>query len=192
MNSVNKIDEIREQIYDHFHKSKACGDFFFSDEQAARYAAYYTSMYLLQDTTESLSVHRTKGFSGDPHEAYIEFWGIMQAIIIQQDALCELYEAVKGSKLDTKGFKNWQYLRNLRNICAGHPAKKDRPKSAPLVRSFMGRGFGDYSSIRYEKWESGSGISHPEVNLGQVIDKYATEAETIITDIYSSIKNQWP
>jgi len=51
-------------------------------------------MYLLQDTSESLYVHRIKGFANDPHEAYIEFWGVMQAIFIQQDAISELYEAV--------------------------------------------------------------------------------------------------
>ena len=189
---MDKITEIRGRIYDHFHSSKACNDFFFSDDQEERYAAYYTSMYLLQDTTESLSVHRAKGFSDDPHEAYVEFWGIMQAIIIQQDALCELYKAVKGSKLSTKNIQNWQSLRTLRNICAGHPAKKDLPKSSPLIRSFMGRGFGDYSSIMYEKWEIGSGTSHPEVDLGALIDKYSAEVEMIISDILNSLKKQWP
>ncbi|MDO9529799.1 MAG: hypothetical protein Q7J27_11680 [Syntrophales bacterium] len=189
---MENIIERREQIYDHFHHSDACGKFFFSDEQEERYAAYYTSMYLLQDTTESLIAHRKKGFSNDPYIAYIEFWGIMQAIIIQQDALCELYEAVTGSKLDTRNKQHWQSLRNLRNICAGHPAKKDRTKASPLIRSFMGRGFGDYSSVMYEKWESGSETSHPEVYLGGLIDKYAHETKMVISNILSSLKKQWP
>jgi hypothetical protein len=97
---MKKIAEIREKIYNYFHSSDACHNFFFSDAQEERYAAYYTSMYLLQDTTESLMVHRHKGFSTDPFEAYIEFWDVMQAIIIQQDSICELHLAIKTAKLD--------------------------------------------------------------------------------------------
>jgi len=44
----------------------------------------------------------------------------------------------------------------------------------------------------YEKWETGSGVSHPEVHLGDLIDRYADEAETVISDILISMKNQWP
>lgn len=40
-----------------------------------------------------------KGFSEDPHEAYLKFWGVMQAIIIQQDSICELYWAINDEKL---------------------------------------------------------------------------------------------
>ena len=70
---MEKIAEIREQIYNYFHGNAACQKFFFNVAQEERYAGYYTSMYLLLDTTESLSVHRKKGFSDNPHEAYIEF-----------------------------------------------------------------------------------------------------------------------
>ena len=70
---MDKIPEIREQIYDYFQSNETCQDFFFDDAQEERYATYFTSMYLLHDTTESLFVHRKKGFSNDPHEAYIEF-----------------------------------------------------------------------------------------------------------------------
>lgn len=96
---MDQILAARLKIYDQFHGSAAGTEHFFKDEHAGAYAAYYTAMYLIQDTGESVWAHMKRGFSSDPHIAYIEFWGVMQAIFIQQDAISELYEAVIGSKL---------------------------------------------------------------------------------------------
>lgn len=198
------ILEIRGEIYNYFHGNQACQKFFFDDAQEERYAAYYTSMYLLQDTTESLFMHRKRGFSHDPHEAYIEFWGIMQAIIIQQDSIRELYEAVLGLELDKMLPTSWGKLRFLRNTCAGHPAKRNRPesKSKPLTRTFMGRNFIRYSSLTYEKWEKPNSkspsssplenISHPQIELGNLIDSYEKEAAIIMTKILKFMETEWP
>jgi len=187
-----RIATRREEIYNHFHGSAACQQFFFAAAQEERFAAYYTSMYLLHNTTESLMMHRSKSFSSDPFEAYIEFWGVMQALIIQQDSISELHEAVTGSRLEPSKLASWQSLRTVRNICAGHPAKKNLPKTSPVSRTFMGRGFGDYSAITYEQWQSGGSISHPAVDLGALIDSYSTEAEVQLTAVLQSMKRQWP
>lgn len=199
---MEKVAEVREKVYDYFQGNDACQNFFFDDAQEERYAAYYTSMYLLQDTTESLIDHRQKGFSNDPFEAYIQFWGVMQAVFIQQDSICELYWAIKNAKLDWNNLTSWKKLRKLRNICAGHPAKKDRPKQSPLTRTFMGRSFGDYSSFHYEQWRKPNSfsqpnnkmdnITHPEVELGKLIDDYAKEAKNKLMEILQSFKKQWP
>lgn len=186
-----RVADRRGEIYDYFDQSSACQNFFFAAAQKERYAAYYTSMYLLQDTTESLMSHRAQGFSSNPFEAYIEFWGVMQALFIQQDSISELHEAVTGDPLNMANLASWEALRTLRNTCAGHPAKKDRPK-ASISRTFMGRGFGGYSTITYEQWQSGGGISHHTVQFGALIDNYAIEAETKMVAVLQFMKQQWP
>ena len=168
---MQRVATRRIEIYNHLQGSTSCQTFFFAAAQEERFAAYYTSMYLLQDTTESLMAHREKDFSSNPLEAYIEFWGVMQALVIQQDSIAELYKAVTSSKLDTRNLTSWQALRTLRNTCAGHPANKARPKTSPTSRTFMGRSFGNYSAVTYEQWQSGDrqrggSKSHPVVNLG--------------------------
>ncbi|WP_143741866.1 hypothetical protein [Thiorhodovibrio frisius] len=137
-------------------------------------------------------MHRIKGFSEDSLIAYIEFWGVMQAIVIQQDSISELFNAIIGKSLNTKILKNWQKLRLFRNTCAGHPARKDRPKTLPLTRTFMGRTFGNYDEFIYEKWESPNEITHPRVNLSALIDSYEKEAAEILNLILSKMKKQWP
>ncbi len=189
---MQRLSTRRDEIYNYFHGSASCQQFFFAAAQEERYAAYYTSMYLLQDTIESLMVHRSKGFSSDAFEAYIEFWGVMQALFIQQDSISELYEAVLGSVPNTHNLASWQALRTLRNTCAGHPAKKNRPKTSPLSRTFIGRSFGNYSAVTYEQWQSGGSLSHPVVDLGALIDSYASEAESQLAAVLQSLRQQWP
>jgi hypothetical protein len=189
---VLRIAKSREEIYNCFHQSAGCAKFFFDPAQGERYAAYYTSMYILQDTTESLMAHRAKGFSSDPLVAYIEFWGVMQALFIQQDSISELHVAVTGGRLQTDKLTSWQSLRTVRNICAGHPAKKDRPTASPICRTFMGRQFGGYSGFTYEQWQSGGGISNRTVQLGALIDGYADEAQVQLAAVLQSMKQQWP
>ena len=199
---MDQLLETRQKIYDYFQSSDACQEFFFNCSREERYAAYYTSMYLISDATESIRSHRRKGFSKDPLEAYLEFWGVMQAITIQQDSICELYKAVNDKQLHWKGVKSWEQIRELRHICAGHPAKKDRPKKKPLTRTFMARGFGNYSSFYYEQWEkpmaspksnnSLDNITHPKINLGKLIDEYSEEATNKLVEILQSMKEQWP
>lgn len=199
---MNQLLETRQKIYDYFHSNDACQEFFFNNTREERHAAYYTSMYLISDTAESLWSHRRKGFSEDPHEAYLEFWGVMQAIIIQQDSISELYWAINNQKLNWNDLRVWKKIREIRNICAGHPAKKDRPDNKPLKRTFMGRSFGDYSSFHYEQWEKPASptksknplenISHPEIELGKLIDEYSGEAAHKVIEILDSMKKQWP
>lgn len=193
-----KIANLREEIYNFFQQNNKCQQFFFDNEE--RYVAYYTSMYLLQDTTESLMTHRDNDFSSEPLTAYIEFWGVMQALIIQQDSIAELYEAVTGTSIEKRNpSSSWLSLREFRNICAGHPAKKDRPNKTPVSRTFMSRQFGKYSAITYEQWQNDGikslsimeKISHPNVNLGKLIDNYAEEAAIELTLVLESMEKQW-
>jgi len=185
------IEEHRANIYDYFQTSKKCQDFFFFPENEERYSGYYTSMYLIQDTAEGLAAHREKGFADNPLISYIEFWGIMQAIFIQQDAISELYWSVTNCKLGTSLLKKWLEIRALRNICAGHPSRKERPNSTPLTRTFLGRGFGDYDSFTYEQWQSPDQISHPSIELGRLITEYEAEASEVLNIIFKHMKEAW-
>jgi hypothetical protein len=184
----------RREIYDYFHASAACQRYFHDATHEAEYVAYYTSMYLMQDTTESMLTHRRAGFSTDPLRAYLEFWGVMQAAIIQQDAIAEIYNVVLGRPLNAadRNLKAWLEVRNLRNLCAGHPAKKTLPRSEPLSRTFMGRAFGGYESLTYEQWQHGAGTSHPRVPLGLLLNAYAREAEAELAAVLLTMKKRWP
>jgi hypothetical protein len=190
---MDQILAVRSNIYDQFHGSNAGPDHFFKIENAEAYAAYYTAMYLIQDTGESVELHMKRGFSSDPWFAYIEFWGVMQAIFIQQDAIREIYEAVLRSKLQITKQSEWSKIRDVRNLCAGHPAK--RTIGVPATqRTFMGRHFGSYNRITYELWDARAPDrpSHPTFDLCKMIKAYDAEGATILSEVLSALANKWP
>ena len=192
---MNPVATLRSQIYDFFQGSGLCQQHFFAPGQEEQYVAYYNSMYLLQDATESLAAHRGRGFSQtEPLQSYIEFWGVLQAVIIQQDSIVELWNVVFGRAFDARALNlaKWLEVRELRNVCAGHPTKKDIPRRDPTVRSFMGRNFGGYDRFVYERWEQGTGTTQPAVDLGALIDAYSVEAAACLGDILKSMQSRWP
>jgi len=191
---MDAVLDCRTKIYDYFHSNASCQKYFFDPRHEAEYVAYYNSMYLLQDSTEGLWQHRKCGFSRDSLIAYIEFWGVMQAASIQQDSIAEIYEVIVGQQLNPRAsnLQSWNKVRDLRNLCAGHPAKRDRPRGMPLTRTFMGRDFGGYNAIRYEQWEDGSGTTYPTISLGDLLDSYVVEATDQLTAVLSAMKIRWP
>lgn len=189
---MDQILDVRSKIYDQFHGSSAGPAHFFKDDNAGPFAAYYTAMYLIQDTGEAIWTHMQRGFSSDPLFAYIEFWGVMQALFIQQDAICELYEAVVGSKPQIQKSSGWSRLREIRNTCAGHPAKRDRGVTT-TQRTFMGRQFGSYQRIQYELWDAETQTpSHPTFNLETMIKTYDAEAVQLLNVVLSTMRAKWP
>jgi hypothetical protein len=190
---MDKILGVRSNIYEQFHGSNAGREHFFKNEHGGEYAAYYTAMYLVQDTGESVQLHMKQGFSSNPWSAYIEFWGVMQAIFIQQDAIKELYEAVIGSPLKILPASDWSKLRDVRNLCAGHPAKRTQGVAA-TQRTFMGRNFGNYDQIQYELWDAHmpQRPSHPTFNLRKMIEAYDVEGAEILNMVLSTLATKWP
>jgi hypothetical protein len=185
---MERIGEMRSRIYDFFHGSDECQEYFFDDAHSDEYARYYTSMYLLQDSTEGLLTHMITGFNENPLLAYIEMWGVMQAIIIQQDSISTLYKIIMGSKLTVNDDSKWKEVRVLRNQCAGHPGNQGQ-----RYRSFFGRGGISYTNLQYERKDrETSEIEHPRINYQQLINEYAEEAYAFLSEVEEEMRVRWP
>lgn len=189
---MKRLLEIRDSIYDQFHNSSADEKYFSLPENADAYAAYYTSMYLIQDTGEAVWDHMERDFSIDPLPAYLEFWGVMQAITIQQNAICEIHKSVVRCSPFIQQESSWLQLRDVRNYSAGHPAKRSHGVPA-TQRTFMGRRFGKYNQINCEMWDAQKGIpTYLSFDLGQLIHDYDIEASTFLKTVLSTMKTKWP
>jgi hypothetical protein len=184
MGKIDKILEIRGLIYEAFHSWRGSTRHFRGDN----FARYYTSMYLIDDTGSAVWSHMREGFSPDPMRAYIEFWGVMQAIVIQQDAIRQLHEAVVCTPPIIPTDSAWKNLRKMRDLCAGHPAHRSHGVTAPQ-RTFMGRSFGDYNGIKLELWDAHTAkITHPVFNLRKMIEAYDLEVCAILTNVLTKMR----
>ena len=81
-----------------------------------------------------------------------------------------VYPLTIGSKLKIAKASDWSKIRDVRNLCAGHPAK--RANGVPATHQ-----------IRYELWDARDPRqpSHPAFNLSAMIKAYDAEgAQTLI------------
>ena len=163
----------------------------FSRLQGDDFAAYQTSMALIQDTGEALEAHLGADFSSDPTRAYLEFWGVMQAIFVQQDAIHELHLLIAGARPILPQGSAWASLRDVRDTCAGQSCQHSRAVAA-TQRTFMGRSFGKYERISYELWEAGGRIRRPTFNLRRMIEAYDDEAGQILQNVLVTMRLRWP
>jgi len=154
------------------------------------YFAFCAAKDWLQDTSEALLIHREKGFSEDSHLAYIEFWGVLQAVFIQQDAISELHYALTGNRdfLQRDQSAAWSRVRKLRNLAVGHPTNRRGGKEAES-RCVSGREVKSYERIRLQVFK-GTQIQHQILDLGSMLDRYDEDAAKILESLYSQLKTQ--
>jgi hypothetical protein len=178
---LNGRSAISSQFQNSAPRSKLQGD---------QYAAYSTSMSLIQDTGEAVEAHLGVDFSSEPMRAYLEFWGVMQAIFIQQDAILELHLVIAGARPMLPPGSAWASLREVGNTCAGLAAGC---KAGPAAqRTFLGRSFGKYERISYELWEAGGRVRHPTFSLRRMIHDYDNEAGQILQSVLVTMRLRWP
>lgn len=158
------------------------------------YTAFCAAKDWLQDTAEALDAHIFDDFSSDALKAYIEFWGILQAVFVQQDAIKELGYSLTGTRLlcpePTKG-SAWHQLRDLRNLAVGHPTARGagRDTDPPKQRCVSSRETKTYKKITMSIYHNGL-VDHPTINLGTMIQDYRNETELYMRQLYCRLVRQ--
>jgi len=159
------VAEVRDQIAQLWHAesnvwSKLPTFSFASEDQ---YFAFCAAKDWIQDTSEALLAHRTSDFSLDPFKAYIEFWGVLQAVFIQQDAIKQFWYSLTGAhELNPKPSQEsaWDEIRELRNLSVGHPTYNRHSKTAKAAketaRTVSGRQAKSYQHIQVSVYVAGN------------------------------------
>lgn len=175
---MKAVLEVREKIYNHIQNCSHCQwhDRASHDE----FISYCVAKDTIQDTAEALSAHRSEGFSDDIYKRYIEYYGILQAVYMQQDAIKVLHNLFLGKDPGNSDKDNWNQLRDLRNDTVGHPVER---------RNFLNRLFIGYDRVKYHWWPKGKhSPKFSDVNLAKLIDGYEQEAESVLGTILAEIE----
>ncbi len=194
--SMHELMHAREEIYNELHDNNFAIRYFHDND--SKFTQHYTCMYLIQDTAENIATHREKGFTHNKtgyYLDYLELVGLLQIIYIQQDSITNLHSLFSDFKIEKKDTIHWNEIRGLRNSFIGHPSKSEFDKNIGLQYSFIGRQPISYSHFTYENYQAKnhnnsdpfSAISHPRINLGEMIDDYEKEAVSILKKIRSNI-----
>lgn len=176
---MHKILEARERIYNHIEDWSSCG--WHACCSGAEFERYCVAKDTIQDTAEALLSHRQQGFTDDVYRRYVEYYGVLQAIYMQQDAIQSLFRLFRApDKIECNSFSNWQALRDLRNNTVGHPVGRLKRLSRHQIA---------YDCVNY-MWfpkENRPGAS-ADVNLGGLLDAYDSEAGQVLDSIWNRLE----
>ncbi len=181
----------RDALSQYWHNNAAmwlnrqhCG--FATDD---RYQAFCIATDQIQDTAEAMLVHRRQGFSADPFAGYIELWGILQSVVLQQDAIREMEYAIIGQRPKYPKGDASIALRTLRNILGGHSSWSDKERDGITRRCTIRRQKMSYDHIDYEVYENGAPL-HKVIQLGDLLDACDVEAAGILKDLFVGLTRQ--
>ncbi len=135
----------------------------------------------------SFTASAQKNTKDEYGKLYLETYGLLQSLFIQQDAVCHIYESldVDIEKLDCPKLIN---IRNIRNSSIGHPSKKDRPKPTTynhIVRPSLSRN--GFELMTY----STSGLEHKNVNFDKLIKTQRAQICSILAKIIHELENEY-
>ena len=113
-------------------------------KQLARYNQLCASLETLRQTESAIEAFaRFEGEIGTGGH-FLALYGVLQALVLQQDAVCHLQEALGDASKGVITNRQLQNVRSIRNWSVGHPTKVDRRDSLShhkIRRARLGKGF---------------------------------------------------
>ncbi len=179
------ISEIRnyvneKNLYESFFKSRI-------DE----WNKICVSMDTFEDSCLALSYYENSSSGLNEGEKYLRLYGMLQAIILQQDAISTLYKIFLNNTLMKKKNSSWLVIRNLRNLTVGHPIEKTSGGRG-TKRCFISRiTLGD-SGFQLIIWNKDSEKNnHENIDLVYIYENYKDDAISHLKEIKQAIENNW-
>ncbi len=118
--------------------------------QLVRWNQLNSCLDTLQHTELAIQAFASHAGGLSPGERYLAIYGLLQAMVLQQDAVCNLDEALGGPGDYVVRDERLQEIRKIRNWSVGHPTKADRRDSIShhhIRRARLGSGFELYSAF---------------------------------------------
>src|SRR5512138_3415632 len=113
-------------------------------KQLARYNQLCASLETLRQTESAIEAFaRFEGEVGSGGH-FLALYGVLQALVLQQDAVCHMQEALGDASKSVIANRQLQNVRSIRNWSVGHPTKGDRRDSLSrhkIRRARLGQGF---------------------------------------------------
>jgi len=193
---VNNIQSLESKIRDYVNSHNLYKNKYYKDNPD-KWNMLCVSMDTLGDTCQALLDFESKGIEGDFGEKYLRLYGFLQAISLQQYAiryLCESFIQFSprlkslSERLKKTPFrqKNWDTIRELRNLTVGHPIEMKRDKIVKrciITRvSISSQGFW---LVVYNATENKDEFE--EINLQELYSGYKGETADILNEILNNL-----
>ena len=176
INLTNATSSLREVIY----QSVDLKNSVFQKKDDGSWDRLYAALDALEDSQVAIDSYRKLKFV-----QYLELYGLMQAFVVQQDAISHVRATTLGRAIKWSDEKKLNEIRRLRNRTAGHPA--DIKERNDRYYSNIDRSSITKESFRYILW-SKSGATFHDVNIDETVETQYKAIRRIVNDTIDGIK----
>ena len=117
----------------------------------SKWNQFRSSLDAIRQTHRAIEAYNRSNGELTEDQRYLAIYGLLQALVVQQDAMCHLAEALQTKPVHMNRHKRLEEIRNIRNWTVGHPTKVDRYETSShhaIQRPQLGRGgFSLYSAF---------------------------------------------
>jgi hypothetical protein len=186
---LRQISDLEQKIRD-FVNNHNLYDKYFKNHFLDEWIILCVSMDILGDTCLALEYYENSGLGDKDGEKYLNLYGLLQAIFLQQDAICQLFQIFMKSNLKPDANSEWMRIRYVRNLVAGHPIeKKDKKGTKRCLISRATIQSDTFQLIVWKKEENKDEIE--DVELKSLFNKYKSESIKHLETIYQAQIKNW-
>ncbi|XLQ19719.1 MAG: hypothetical protein ACKUBY_03950 [Candidatus Moraniibacteriota bacterium] len=178
-----KIDELKKII----HTSFCCKQGAWNKKDKGNWNKLWSAFDNIQDTQSAI-----EEYIEQKHPTKLSIYGILQALIVQQDSMVHLEESVDIEVPKFEDFSELKEIRNIRNETVGHPSETKKKRGKDIS---YGDGDITYTSLstventnilEYQVW-SHNDFVNKKVNIIEIIDKQSNVLSSEIDRIIKRI-----
>ncbi len=196
---MNNIRRLASSIRDYVNTSNLYDKYY--KDNPDKWNMLCVSMDTLGDTCEALLNFESEGIEGNFGERYLRLYGVLQAVVLQQDAIrciCEslaqlfpglqtLCESLKPPFRKPKtSLDKWRDIRALRNLTSGHPIEMKRGKI--VKRCFITRvsiSSHGFRLVVYSATENKNEFE--DIDLQKLYSGYKRETTAVLNEILNNL-----
>lgn len=140
-----------------------------------------------QSAIDSFALHKDEN-AGKGH-VYLEIFGLLQALFVQQDATTDIAEALQF-EISLDQYPRLKEIREIRNDTSGHPTKRGFPNKPPVSWNSIVQYSAGYDGFEVMRWHNPVGHTKITVKTKEVIIDQQKHIIDILQKIYNEIKRR--
>ena len=184
---MKQISVFAEKIRDFVNKNNLYARHFRSNPD--EWNALCATMDTLEDTCLALEYYEFYGLGDEIGGIYLKLYGLLQAVVLQQDSIRLLYRTFLGNDFQPDSDSDWMKIRDLCNLTFGYPVERGKPKGQCC---FISRFDLHSNKIRLWVWNKDKGLEEFEyVDLKNLYELYKSEATRHLNKIHQALVEKY-
>jgi hypothetical protein len=177
---LNEMQEIRNFINEG-RKTYSLG------QDKGKFSQVFSSLDVIEDAELAIAAFGRSEFDKEVGLGYLLIYGVLQAAIVQQDAVKHLCDAL-GILWDRRNCQSLTEIREIRNASIGHPSKQDH--ITPTAYNHITRISMSIHGFDLLTFKADGSYESRRVELSKLIEEQRQAIVNILLKVTNELKNE--